>query len=492
MKYLKIILLLFIISNTATLFSQSLGIKTTIVTNARPIPRFMYGVDLDGSTEYMSNSSPINLDLNGANIITNAIDNDFELSITSADFSADVNGWGYDAGNETATFTWVTDHVEVVVTGAGTSQYRPAVFKVSFATQTSGLTYRLTFDYLVNSGTCIVNGVQTANGDDLSVSETISGTGVFTYDFTATATHTKIYFYFDGRNTFDLEITAISLSSFPNYTGTGNHSFDSTSVDPLTGTYSGKIAASGVGDSTTNFASLATDKYTTIVSGTKYTLQIEVRAVLADTDVILVIGGKAKTFTAIDQISEILVYNFEATSAEVGQKIIVYLSQADVVFIDEVDLSEAYDMTVMGWNKWDGVGTDYIISNYNVANDIGYLALYAGTFRAVITDGNNSVTSSSAITSGVWVHQAMVIDRTGDLTHYINGVLQGDIEDISFVGAIRPNATESEPLGIGANGIGSKKFSGFMGETQIIRGQILTEAEILTAFNRGSEKKHFR
>ena len=363
MKYLKIILilLLFIISNTVTLFSQSLGIKTTIVTNARTIPRFMYGVDLDGSTEYISNASPVNLDLNGANTITSLGRNStFEDNATD----------------------WATNGTHVV-------------------------------------------------------------------------------------------------------------SVDGTSK--LTGTYSGKIAASGVGDSTTNFASLATDKYTTIVSGTKYTLQIQVRAVLADTDVTLVIGGKAKVFTAVDQTSEILVYNFEATSAEVGQKIIVYFSQADDVFIDEVDLSEAYDIT---WNVWtkrsDSTNAVPIFSTNTPTQP--YYALHHINEKLRFEFDNASTAPSYKNLNGVadvsddnWHLITIILNRTDSIKAYVDGVFEGG-SVISNYGVFRYN--QQFWIGRFWGGYGNSQY---IGETKIdiATNADYTAAQILTAFKRGQSGKHF-
>ena len=269
----------------------------------------------------------------------------------------------------------------------------------------------------------------------------------------------------------------------------GTHVVSVDGTSKLTGTYTGKIAASGVGDSTTNFASLATDKYTTIVSGTKYTLQIQVRAVLADTDVILVIGGKAKSFTAVDQTSEILIYNFEATSAEVGQKIIIYLSQADDVFIDQVDLSVAYDLTINVWTKLNASSAIEGLLYYRASH---WYSLYiAANSRVVanIYDGasEKSRSTDAVVDDAVWYLFTATYDRTGNLSLYQDGVLQGSGLDISGLGAVRPATT----LRIGSNHAGSNTINGLIGETQIIRGQVLTSAQVLTAFKRGQAGKHF-
>ena len=270
----------------------------------------------------------------------------------------------------------------------------------------------------------------------------------------------------------------------------GTHAVSVDGTSKLTGTYSGEIAASGVGDSTTNYASLATDKYTTIVSGTKYTLQVQVRAVLADTDVTLVIGGKAKVFTAVDQTSEILVYNFEATSGEVGQEIIIYLSQADDLYIDEVDLSEAYDFTYMAWVNTTASGTHKSILNsgaYNTSQPGFWLRSLSSEVGQLTLTGSNEISLSvSGFTiAGEWVLYTATVDRVGDMTFYENGVSKSTTS-LATLGEARLVMNFS----IGAMGYGGASyFEGYIGETQIVRGYALTAAEILANYNLGIKGK---
>lgn len=279
----------------------------------------------------------------------------------------------------------------------------------------------------------------------------------------------------------------------------GTHVVTVDATSKLTSTHSGKIAASGIGDSTTNFASLADDKFTAIVSGNIYTMQMQVRADLSDTDIIIVIGGKAKTFSSVDQTSELLFFNFLATSAEVGQKIIVYLSQADDVFIDEVDLSRAYDLTVLVWFKANDVagGQGGMVSYIEGSGgtDVGYdWVVRSGKLRI---NSTNSITFLSTVgvtdvDDTTWHLGAFILDRVNAETNiYLNGVsdASGGTPKAFTIPATRPSGS-STSLRVGTQG-SNQEFNGLLGEIQIIRGQILTAAEILTAYNRGRGGKHF-
>ena len=128
----------------------------------------------------------------------------------------------------------------------------------------------------------------------------------------------------------------------------GNHVVSIDAVTPLAGTYSGKIVASGSGDPFSSFASLAIDKFAVLVNGNKYTFQMEALVTLANTDLTVTIGEQSKVFTAVDNVTkEVLVWNFQATGAEVSQPIKIYLSQAETVVFDEVDLSQAITYEVL-------------------------------------------------------------------------------------------------------------------------------------------------
>lgn len=66
-------------------------------------------------------------------------------------------------------------------------------------------------------------------------------------------------------------------TSVGDWAGNGNHSIIQSNEDKKAGTYSGKITASGAGDGTTNYISLAQDKFTELIDGEKYTVEMWVR-----------------------------------------------------------------------------------------------------------------------------------------------------------------------------------------------------------------------
>ncbi|KKM25732.1 hypothetical protein LCGC14_1591990, partial [marine sediment metagenome] len=208
-------------------------------------------------------------------------------------------------------------------------------------------------------------------------------------------------------------------------------------------------------------------------------------------DLTVQIGDSYKTFTAVDpSASEILVWNFEATASEVTQPIQIYLSQADDVFIDEVDLSEAYDITIMMWvNANDSTATARLYSHR--VGSFGWTEIYlsGGELTAVLTANNsssNQILISEPNFSDDWQLVTYTANRTGNVELYINGVsvANGDMTDIQVM---RTTAT----LYLGVFAGSSNYWDGYIGETQIIRGQILTASEILTAYNRGIKGKHF-
>ena len=594
----------------------------------------VFSVDLDGSTEYMSKSSPVNLDLNGANRVALDIDNDFELvSLINDPFTSDITGWTGGGGNSVP-IHYSSDWNSIGrVNALRDSAIDVSIVRTSFGSLDikGGRTYKLTYDYYVPSSNTTTNGIKARFGtNNYLTNQTVLDTWTTVSEISTPpndAMDFRIHFTVNnatsGITVGDLiYFDNVFLTAFPSYTGTGNHSFDSTSVDPLTGSYSGMIVSSGAGDATTNYASLPAVNFTALEDGKKYTFQMQAKSVgilgsdlvssktwtnhgsisfetftssginitsainttggagaytgalsftegevykltynltlnsgtlvggnwyigigvslstrsnisqpvegintvlftinttgswnlvlegnsnficdiaissitlqlITPPDLTVQIGDSYKTFTAVDpSASEILVWNFEATASEVTQPIQIYLSQADDVFIDEVDLSEAYDITIMMWvNANDSTATARLYSHR--VGSFGWTEIYlsGGELTAVLTANNsssNQILISEPNFSDDWQLVTYTANRTGNVELYINGVsvANGDMTDIQVM---RTTAT----LYLGVFAGSSNYWDGYIGETQIIRGQILTASEILTAYNRGIKGKHF-
>ncbi|MBK7381712.1 MAG: hypothetical protein IPJ03_22490 [Ignavibacteriales bacterium] len=79
------------------------------------------------------------------------------------------------------------------------------------------------------------------------------------------------------------------------YINGGNHTvIDSVTTDKHACTYSVTITSSAAGDVTTNYVSLASSEFTTLVSGEKYTLEAWMRATNAGAVCTLAIGNQTK------------------------------------------------------------------------------------------------------------------------------------------------------------------------------------------------------
>ncbi len=427
----------------------------------------VYAADLDGSTEYMSNSSPVNLDLNDTNRVVYAIDNDFELGelVTNSSFTTDsdwakTNGWSIAGG-------------KAVCVSTGTALLSQ---NVGFET---GKTYRITLD--VDAVTIFI--IYFGNS---GLGQSVSFTGTFSFEGQSSG---EALLYFRCNDGESATIDNVFITEISNYTATGNHSFDSTSVDPLTGSYSGLITSSttggdsvyvflgtqgkgwdittstqtlvfnfeanenddyiriyfsDTGDSTTNYAELSETYYEPMVAGEKYTLQFQMKG----------------------------------TSDVVN----------DTIRFDEVDLSEAYDITILYWAKSNSSGEEFVLDYANAGTTLGYVArMTAGGEARFNLYPDHTAVSSTTLDDNVWHLVAFTIDRAGNLQIYIDGISEGSGTDITEL--IRISFTSETFFLGGING--SNSFDGLIGETQIIRGQILTASQILTAFQRGQAGKHF-
>lgn len=281
--------------------------------------------------------------------------------------------------------------------------------------------------------------------------------------------------------------------SLGNWTGAGNHSIDTTSVDPLTGSYSGEIISTGAGDVTTNYAELDNAFYTVPEAGKKYTFQFE--AIAPDTvagDSVYVYFGVHSAGFILTEAKQTLVTNFEAAAGDT--LLFVYLNTADTIRIDEVDLSEAFDMTWQGWiNNKSTILARWLDTRGD--NNEGWDLVFNGgsDFRVLIVDAQgltNDLVYAPNLNDSTWHHLAVTyehINTDTSISIFLDGVLVNELASPNILGVIR----NTDPFTIGIfSGLGSSWFNGSIGEVQIIRG-ILTDAQILEAKERGEKGKNF-
>jgi hypothetical protein len=120
------------------------------------------------------------------------------------------------------------------------------------------------------------------------------------------------------------------------------------------------------------------------------------------------------------------------------------------------------DFSLTGWIYLTAWATNY--NSAGIAGNWGdspyfYVGVYTETgdsenhkIRAVVNfaGSNQNIYSNSAITLNTWTHVAIVADRSGNLTMYVNGVAQTDTEDISAHSAV--DVTNNNTFAIGRIG----------------------------------------
>jgi hypothetical protein len=400
-----------------------------------------------------------------------------------------------------------------------------------------------------------------------------------------------------GEGSLDLNSYEMTKFSFDrdgsgptNWTSNGNHTIvDSSTTDKRTGAYSYQITSSAIGDATTNYASLASDKIVTIVAGRKYTVEAWARgsgvlgnelitnsadrdfssdtgfwtrgtgitiadnvcyfntastvglrrnllissgktytvvftisytsggvrlwvggnststtysasgtytktiisdglslvfesvgATVLDIDNVSIkevtlpsatfaLGSQTKTISSISCVPGTftkLVWNFQATSAEVGQDLRVFLNQADILFLDDVSISQSWDGMTSVWAKKDGLTSNNarIIRHVQLTKGYNYRIDYmTGVTTAnaqIFADGTVALTQGGNVTDNQWHLITATINRAGVISLYVDGVLKGTPASATNVGN----------LFFDSFGIGVENLTAFFaGETQIVK-----------------------
>lgn len=258
------------------------------------------------------------------------------------------------------------------------------------------------------------------------------------------------------------------------WVGNGTHTIARSTLQAHSGSASGLITATGVGDATTNFVDFPATSYSTIVAGQKFTKEFWARSLVAGTKVTFRIGTKSVQSAALSTSAWTkTVLNFLATASEVGQPLQAYLSAIDGVYIDDISLTQAYDVMLLSIVK---ASTDIatgrsvicvedapITSFYNVA-----IAQTTGCLRSNIKDGTtlcDGASTAPAFNDNRYHCIAVTFQRDGNTTRYLDGRLTtSPTTDISAVGKVA-----GLTLGlVGWNGV-IAYWSGNVCPSQIIR-----------------------
>lgn len=256
-----------------------------------------YALDFDGSTEYLSCTPALRLtgeySVNFYRLVIIG-DTSFASNQIYGSWSFTVNKQG---DNDVMDIYFVND-VNALTGNSGYmfrygNDEKMYLYSVASGTPTARITSSGT--YAINNNHTVVitrntNGAFTFTANGTSVGTVTNAT--YTYsnycftDFTGTTSLTNVIFQ-QGEGSLDLNsYERIYHSDNRNFTktggfawaGAGTHSIDTTSTDKRTGTYSGKIISTDVGDSTTNYISLPAVNFDTLKTDAngvyeKYTLE---------------------------------------------------------------------------------------------------------------------------------------------------------------------------------------------------------------------------
>lgn len=424
---------------------------------SRRQPRPAFAIDLNGSTEYMTRSSPNNLDLNGAERITNANNRGFETNIGD----------------------WVGNGNHSVIRNT-TDAFPPNLFVNGDFSSSAGFT--LGGGWTISGGKAHSDGTQ-ASFSDLS---RISSVGVVGQAYLVTFT---ISDYVSGTLTFRNSSTSLTARSgngtyteisvyafaFPTLSLRASADFvgsvDDVKVEKLESRsgYSMKITSSGAGDGTTNFASLPYSAFTSLVAGEKYTVEMWLRAGTSGTHATVVIGSQSKTITTISTTPGTFtkyVFNFQATASEVNQNMKVFFNQADSIYVDDVSIRQRYDREYIAYFKTGTTGTRKdIVGRFASSSGIELYVNTSNRLEARIGGGTGNVvtvTGSATVTGNV-VHLArLVVNSTGNAQIFLNGVADGSAVSVQDVGVISSGAD----LRIGFI---TNYFNGLIGTVEVLR-----------------------
>ncbi len=258
-----------------------------------------------------------------------------------------------------------------------------------------------------------------------------------------------------------------------NWTGAGTHSIARSILQAHSGSASGLITATGIGDATTNYVQLDYPNFTAIVSGSKFTREIWARSLIAGTKITGVIGDQSSQSVALFTSAWTkVVFNFQATVSTVNQPLRIYLSAIDGVYIDDVSLTQAYDGMIIAFvSPSSNTGLQKTIMNPGLNSGAKYWMYVDNTpelIRGQVSDGTTTVTGggtgTAVVTDGRLHCLIWTLQRDGNLLLYTDATVASSPQSIASIGKI----VLTNAFDVGWNN-GAAYFPGKIGECQIIR-----------------------
>lgn len=385
--------------------------------------------------------------------------------------SGGVTWWGIGNG----TIVWGSSDSSLKVSASSQASY------INKTLLTAGYTYKFTYKVKSSSytGKIIAYG---GTGTDLKYSPDVTSSW-----------QTVTGFFKTDNNTFYLQ----AGSSY-----TGDIFFDSIIVQKLEGRtgYSGKLISTDVGDSTTNYISLPAVNFDTLKTDAngiyeKYTLEFWVKS-KALSRVIVKVGNQVKTSDTISNIAfEKVVFNFQSNALVSNQPILLYVNQADTVYLDDVSLTKGYDVLINTFAKHTAnANQDYLFARGGNSSTTNGYNLYINTsnnFLTAISGGTTQTLETNTTSIGLtnYYLQSSFYDRIGNQINYVNGVTSTGTS-LTNMGKIINTAT----FYIGTlSGTGTDDWAGSIGHFRIIKFTDIAQSNVsainlVSAYNLGKLK----
>ncbi len=209
------------------------------------------------------------------------------------------------------------------------------------------------------------------------------------------------------------------------------------------------------------------------VEGDMYDLDdISIREAVIQPKLFCSVGSKIVSSSILNpQGFTKFVLNFEATSNEVNQDIKLYLNNTGSVWVDNISITQAYDMAIKITtipNIVSASQTRYI--NANQSNELNGFEIRTsgGAIRSRLKSSGQTMadnTSNLVMVANQYNDVCVVYDRTSNLTNYLNAVSQSSPYSITGIG----KSFALGPLYITADNAASERLNGKIGQSQIIR-----------------------
>lgn len=419
-------------------------------------------LDLDGSTEYASKSSPVNLDLNGSEMVPAAADRDFE-----------VEGYNWaGAGNHSITGRSTEDKkagsysLKFTTSGAGDASTNHLRLPYSYFTAlVSGKKYTIEMwvrGVGILGSELIVNGDFTSStGWDYNGGVWSIGSGVATKIAGSTGfMHRPIPAVTIGDE-FEFTFTIVTI------TGGG--------VQAALGAANYSISATTAGTHTFRIKATTTTAYAGVYGNSAFAGTIDDVSVRKITrpSLTAVIGSKTKTITNISCVPGTftkLVFNLKATANEVNQDLKIYCNQADTLYMDSVSVTQAYDLVIQLWHKDNSINLAKSLIRFNSSGLI--FGRWTNNKYSLGYGGNTDELQNVPINT--WTHVAAIIDKVQGIGISLNGGSKNNISSANLLFTERFSVVD---VGVGRVTSAWGNYLGSIGEVQIIRFDAIEDSD---------------